>query len=394
MADIGAMARDPLSAISGNPAWLAGLPRATQISMEAFGVDAELRSKLGERSDSTNSGGVLPEAAFALPLGDGRLVLGGGTKAFSATQARFFYTDPPGTLGVSYGPQKHEATYVVGGAALGLGWQATERLALGLQASVLYNRNQLRAPYIFQSHPVLKNLKVLVDLDANDIGWSYIAGLDYALSEALQLSVAYGGEADFSANGDLQGNLGRLGLGIRPTFNYNANVKTALPAFWSLALVGRVSPTTKVGLEYKQVQWQDNFETLPITLTDGDNAELNQFLGSTSLIDSAPLDWNDQDTWHIGLEQSIGEYLFRLGYDYSTQAVPTSTMTPMTGAIFRNGFSMGLTMPMGERLMDVYYRFSTSSGNRHVNDSILAAGEHNGYALRLNLHSIGVSVAL
>lgn len=391
MGGVAGLARDPLAAMSNNPAFLAGQSRQLQASLETFVVDADLTTKPGERTSADSGPALVPELAFVLPLADTAFTLGAAVKVESGMKASFEYVDPPGTLGVSYGRQKHESEYLALNTSLALGWQVNDSLQLGAQAGIAFNRNRLQAPYIFQSHPALASLKVLVDLEAEDYAPTAALGLNWQVSDALSLNLAWRMESRFSATGTTSGNLAALGLGIQPDFAYDTAVKTGLPASLSAGINYRYSPTLRLGVQVDHIDWSRTFAQLPIVLTNGSNTQLNDFLGSSSILDTAPLDWDDQWVRHFGVEQKRGGIAWRAGYEHSDVPVPTATLTPMTAAIFKHALSGGVSFTFGGRPVDVHYRYSFSGNETRVRDSRLLGGEHNGQALDLQLHSLGLA---
>ena len=391
--DITGFSDSPLSAISANPAILGRLDDRVDLALNAVYVDSQFTTKLGSTVDADKGPGIVPEFAIKRDIADSNWSWGAGLVVQSAMEADFYFIDPPGTGGVSYGPQTHRSSYSVIKGSGALSYAVNDKLTVGFSLGILQNRNQLEAPYIFQSHPVLAGLKVLVDLDVDDIAFNGNIGLEYQLSETVRFSLAYSAEADFNAEGDVSGNLGQLGLGIQETFSYQARVETGLPATLSAGLLWQATDRLTVGAQFDRVGWGSRFASLPITLTQGTNNDLNTFLDSTSIVDVAPLAWDDQDTVHLGIEYLMpAGRVLRLGVDGSHVPVPTSTMTPLTGAILERGFSAGTTFPVNGTAVDVYYRYS-GGDNVSIIDSQLAGDEYDNTNMALKIHSFGVSVS-
>ena len=390
---VAALAPAAASAVLGNPALLSDIDDGMMLTLTGLSVDSGFISKLGEEADADSGPAVLPQFGIKGGLADSNWNWGAGLVIQSALSADFLFTDPPGTAGVSYGIQRHRSEWIIAKAAAALSYDFSERLTAGLSFGLAYNRNELQAPYIFQSHPVLTGLKVLVDLSADDVALTSSLGLTYDLSEAVSFNLAYSLQTDFSADGSLSGNLGQLGLGIQEGFDYAANVETALPAVLLAGLTWQANERLTIGLQFDRIYWQDSFEVLPLKLTSGSNAELNAFLGENYLYDTAPLQWQNQDSFHIGGEYRLsGRALVRLGYESTEPPVPGRTFTPMTGAILDRAYSAGMQLGLGRHRVDIAYRFSTGS-DMQVISSILAGGEYDGTRQSLGLHSLFLSVA-
>lgn len=389
--NIAGLADDPLAAMTANPAFLTGQVKSVQVSLQSIWVDADFTSSLGEKDSADKGPGIIPDAAVVLPLENSRWTLGAGLSASSGMLASFDFVDPAGTLGVTYGHQTHESAYAVVNAALAAAYQFSDKLSIGIQAGMAYNRDELKAPYIFQSHPGLKGLKVLVDLEADDYSPTFSAGLTYNTGNDGELYFSFTPRTDFDATGDVTGDLSGLGLFAQGDFAYDVAVQTARPAHMVAGYSWPLSASVNMGVQFDWIGWENAFDNLPILLTNGTNSELNAFLGSTSIADTAPLAWEDQINVHIGGEYIRGSRTYRLGYEFNDDMVPTSTMTPMTGAILKHAISAGLSLPVNNTTVDFAYRI-TFGDNTRINDSALASPEYQGSALDLVLHSLGIAV--
>ncbi len=388
---IALLAGDPLSAMSNNPALLTGQTAELQFSGQALVVDADFQSSLGETDTAERGPGLLPEIAFVRPLKGTDVTLGGLFMLRSALRAEFDFEDPPGNSGVSYGNQRHLSEYVVLEGSAGVGWQLSPRLSIGASLGMLYNRNILQAPFIFQSHPMLTGLKVLVDLEADDFALTGRIGASYKLSSALDLSISYSAESDFDSQGDLSGNLSQLGLGIAPEFFYNAEVRTATPATLSTALSWSVNSRLAAAVQLDWIAWSNAFDSLRLEFTKGSNEQLNEFLAGESILDVVPLDWRDQLSIQLGVTYQVAADLtVRAGLGFDDVPVPEHTFTPLTGAIMDRSLSLGITSNFAKGELDIGYRFSNGS-EFTVGQTGLAGGEYAGSRLKLKLHSLIMS---
>lgn len=269
-----------------------------------------------------------------------------------------------------------------------------KKLAVGGTIGMTYNRNRLKAPYVFQSHPVLKGLKVLTSLDADDIGLNATLGMDYRFTDDIILGVAYSFETDFNASGRLGGNLAQLGLPVPSEFNYKAKVETAVPRSASFSAVWQGSPMLKLGFQVDWINWRSAFAELPLHLANGDNAALNAFLGSDTIDDTVPLDWRDQYIFHFGSAYRwSGNLSLRAGYQFGGSPVPVGTLTPLTAAITEHAVSFGLGYENGDYALDLAYRWSLPNTER-VENSILLGGEFNNSHTRVGTHWFGFSIRL
>lgn len=390
-ANIVGLARDPISAMTTNPAFLSNSGNTQQLNVSTLYVDSVFTSSTGERSKADRGPGLFPEFAFSRQKPNSAFSWGAGVVIQSALQADFEFEDPPGTFDVSYGQQTHRSEFVIAKIAAGAAYQLSSKLSIGASLGLAYNRNQLKAPYIFQSHASLAGLKVLVDLDTDDIAATASLGLDYAMRENLNLNLAYTMQTDFAANGELDGNLAQLGLGFQENFSYEARVSTALPASLSGGLTWQATDKLQLAAQINWIGWADAFDELPISLRHGSNADLNNFLGENRIRDTAALDWENQRILHLGGEYLLNnKWQIRAGYERANIPAPRSTVTPMTAAILNKAYSIGLGIPYHSSWIDIAYRYSTAD-NYRVSNSSLLGGEYNGTNQTLSLHSLIIS---
>jgi len=382
----------PLDAISGNPALLADSHDFLQVSATAAYVDSEFTSSLGEKSSAERGPGVLPDFAHRIDSPIPGLRFAYGAYVNSAMRADFSFLDPPGTLGVSYGNQKHLSEYIAVNFVASASYELSDKTAIGATIGAVYNRNRLESPYIFQSHSALAGLKVLVDLEADDVAFTGRVGLRHKLSDDLRLYLSHGFESDFSAEGKLKGNIAALGFDFQPHIEYDAKVKTGSPANTSVGIVWDVNPTLSLGFQYDHIQWDRTFSSLPISLTKGQNNDLNSFLGSDEIFDEAPLNWKNQNVFHAGIQYLTPRgWTLRLGFEHSSSVpVNRAVLTPLTGAIFDSAYSLGMSIPKGQGIIDLSYRWTRGADAEVINSQLLG-GEYSGTTLNLDLHSLTVS---
>lgn len=393
-AGVAGLAADAISAFNNNPAFLKSAGNSQQMSLSALFVDSNLTTSIGESSDADRGPGVIPELAFSKQAGDPRLTLGAGVVVQSALQADFEFVDPPSDTGISYGRQRHRSEFVVAKMMGGAAFQINQRLTIGASLGLAYNRNRLRAPYTFQSNPDLAGAKVLVDLDSDGFAAIMTVGADYSINDAFSVSLAFTPKVDFAARGELTGNLRETGLGFAENFEYDARVSTALPASLTGGATLQMSEKLRLGLQWDWIDWESAFDELPLSLSSGNNQQLNGLLGTDRIRDTAPLNWRSQHIVHVGGDYQINQRVqLRGGYEYSNIPVPSSTATPMTAAILERAFTTGLGIELDRGFLDFSYRFSTGD-DFNVNRSQLLGGEYSGTQQSLSLHSFSVTYSI
>ncbi len=383
---------DPLNAINSHPA---GLSHTTDEIFE-FGLstaflDAEYSNSQSQDNEADSWTGVLPEAAYSKRMND-RLILGASISPVSALEADWNFIDPPGALGITFGPQEHKSSFLVLRTAAGFGYEVTPEFSVGASIGLLYNRNRLHAPYVFQSHPVLAGAlggaKVLANLEADGFGVNGVLSAGLKLSEKLQLMLSYTTKSSFDATGTIRG-LAPLGIGA---YEYDAEVETQMPQMLGGAIHWEASPQWRLGLQIDWIDWSDAFEDLPLHLTNGTNAALNGILGSNRIDDTAPLDWEDQIVYRFGAEYDWSEKLtLRGGYSYGDSPVQSEFLTPTTAAIIQHTISLGAGYQAGNYIIDLAYQWDLPTSDS-VGNSGLLAGEYSNSEVDVSIHWLSIGI--
>jgi len=330
--------------------------------------------------------------AYVHALGN-RLTLGASVSPVSSLEADWEFPDPPGALGVTFGQQTHKSSFIALRSAVGLGYQVNPRFSIGTSVGLIYNRNRLKAPYIFQSHPILAGalggVKVLTNLEADGFGWNGVFSATYRLHDDVELGLSYTTETDFEATGTIRG-LAPLGIG---SFTHDAEVETHLPQIVSTGLSWEINDPLRIGFQVDWIDWSDAFEDLPLHLTNGTNAVLNGILGSTSIDDTAPLNWKDRFVYRLGLEYDWSEQLqLRAGYSFGESPVQSETLTPTTAAIMKHTLGFGAGYRMGKYNIDLAYQWDLPTEDG-VGTSQLLAGEYNNSEVDVSIHWLSIAIS-
>jgi long-subunit fatty acid transport protein len=370
---------DPLDAVVGNPAGLAEVDgRVLDLGAATITASGSFRNSVDANGHLTGVG-ALPYGAVAVPIGAGPWRASLAVTPEMLMRANWRYIDPPGTAGASYGLQSNESEMIAlrtsAGIArrLGLHWDGGATLGL------IYNRNVLNAPYIFQQQPQLAGLKVLLNLRTAGFGWDGSAGLQWHPSSQFRLGAAWMSATDIQSHGIASGTasaqFAALGISANPLYSYRAEVDNHLP--WTLALADSWQATRRLRWEMEGdwTAWGNAFHQLPVRLTEGTNAVINSVAGSNAIEDHVPLDWRDQATLRTGIETPLGErWSAAAGYSWSSDPVPSSTLTPLTAAIFRNTIGTGAGWTHGRWRADLAWQVQLPA-SQSVGHSSLLAGE-------------------
>jgi long-chain fatty acid transport protein len=391
--------RNPLDGLFGNPAGLSSIER-TKIDLSA--VAGFLHSSFDNRANdraTLHDEGLLGSAAIAVPVGPFRFGL--GVNPDIALRDRWHYRDTPGGAdgATTYGRQPQESEIILLRTALGASWQVTPQFAVGASVGLLYNKNQLKTSYAFQSQPVLRTVKTLLDMETEGYGWNVQAGMLWKPLETLQLGLSYTTQAKIGSDGRATGNAGvqlnNLGLGAaRPDFAYDAEVTNVFPQQFSFGVAWRATPKLTVSAQLDWINWQNAFDTLEVRLRNGNNRDLNGLVGSDKLDDNIPLDWKDQFVIRAGVEYHLNDqWSLRAGYSYGRNPIPARTLMPLTAAIMEHTVSAGLGFKQGPVSVDLAYQWQIPN-SEHTGQSDIAAGEYADSTIRVSTQWVGLTTSV
>jgi long-subunit fatty acid transport protein len=387
-----ASSQGPLEAMQANPAELTVLSgHELDLSVTSLFASGSFDNSVSNNGTIQHSAGTLPYGAYSMHFGP-RFVLGVSSAPDTLMKANWTYLDPPGTGGASYGLQQNQSTILALRSAAGLGFMVNRKLSVGVSVGAIYNANSLQAPYIFQQQPQLAGLKTLLDLHASGVGWNESFGAVISPSSKVTIGLAYRTQTNVRTYGYASGNAGAqftaLGIPFQPTFRYDAEVDTKFPQAFTGGVSWQGWKHSQINLQGQWIDWSSAFQQLPVKLTNGNNSNINGFLGSSSVQDTIPLRWRNQGLFGVGVELPVAEaFQLRGGYSYATDPVPSSTLTPMTAAILQNTLSTGFGYTHRRYHLDLAYQVQLPATQR-VGQSGLLAGEYNNSRVNVMVQSL------
>jgi long-chain fatty acid transport protein len=381
----------PLEAMQGNPAGLSG--RSLEMDATSLFATGNFTNSVSNTGSIVTSAGTIPYGGFSMPLFSKRLTLGVSVAPDTLMTANWKYVDPPGGLGgTSYGLQQNKSAMITLRSAAGLSYVVNRKLSIGGTFGAIYDKNTLIAPYIFQQQPTLAGAKTLLDLHTDGVGYNGSFGALFTPSSKLRIGVAYKMSTSIHTHGDASGDAGAqfatLHVNEPATFHYDAEVDTKFPQAFSGGISWQMIPRMRLNFQGDWIDWSHSFNQLPVELTNGTNTTINGLVGSNALQDAIPLQWRDQGVFGVGVESPLGEHVaFRGGYSYSTDPVPSATLTPMTAAILQNTIGTGVGYNRGRYRLDLAYQVQLPA-TQSVGQSSLKSGEYDNSRVEVAVHSI------
>ena len=396
------VANDPLSALFNNPAALADL--GTRPMVQAGGDLGVLGGSFYNRvNGDANLSTVAGIGQFAASVPVGPFSFGIGVNPDIAARVSGHYDDAPGGAdgATSYGNTRNTSELLLLRSAVGAGYRIAPDCFVGLTVGLLYNVNELRTNYVFQSQPVLRTVKTGLDLNTDGFGYNFQAGFRWRPVQTVSLNISYTSRSQVRSHGSATGNAGvqltNLGLGAaRHDFEYDAEVTNDFPQMVN-AGVAWLPPMVKgltVSGQFDWINWSQAFDDLPVHLTNGNNANLNGLVGSRTLNDDVPLRWRDSYVGRFGAEQVFGQHwAVRLGYAYGSHPTPSNTLTPLTAALPEHLPTGGLGYHTGRWRVDAAYQWQIPATDR-VKRSALAAGEYSNSVTEVHTQLVNVTAAV
>jgi long-subunit fatty acid transport protein len=392
-----ALGTTPVAALSWNPAGLASI-EAPEFDLAFATVQA--RGKFTNRVDSDgllrDANGMVPDGAVAYPLHRWSIVAAAGVLTDGALGGSWSYQDAPGVAGATYGVATHRSGVIVLRPTGGVGVRIGSRVAVGGSVSVLWNRNELKAPYIFQTQAPLVGLKTLLDVHATGTGWSGSLGATVKPHRNVTAALSWRTPTTLTtrgrASGDAWAQFAALGVAADSTFEYSAAVRNSFPSMLTAGGAWDVTPQWRLAGQLERWGWRDAFSSLPITLTNGTNGVINSLVGSSTIEEVVPLDWKNQLVRRVGAEFACRPSVtVRAGYAFSPSPVPTDTLTPMTAAIVEHTLGFGVGLVQGKTHVDIGVQWSPAT-ERRVQDTSLQGSEYDGTTVAVGVQGIVVSV--
>ena len=390
-----------LEAMAINPAGLTTLTgRTVDLSFEGLFVRGSFQNSANADGKLQHTAGLVPFGAFGTPIGKSRFSIGFAETPELMTAAKWRYVDTPGGAGkVSYGLLDHQSAILAMRSSAGLGIYINSKLSIGVTFGAVYNSNTLQTAYVFQNHPALAGLKTSLDLKTSGVGYDGSVGVLAHPTKRLRLGVAYKTRTTIASTGNASGNIGvqlaAIGLGgARPDFHYDARVDNVLPQTVNFNLIWDADRRTKILFQEDFVNWKRAFVDLPVTLTNGNNGDINGVLGTNAISDSIPLKWRNQFVARIGVERAIAENAsVRAGYAHANSPVPGSTLSPLTAVIMGNTLSTGFGFKHGRARFDAAYSLDLTA-HRNVGQSALKAGEYSNSRIGVGTQSVSLMTSI
>ena len=345
------LGQTPMAALAWNPAGLADA-ESTELDLGFAAVSA--RGRFANRVDANgllrDATGIVPDGAFVYPLRNRSIVVSGGMLTDGAIAGSWRYRDVPGAAGATYGLETHRSGVLVLRPTAGVAARLGSKFAVGGSVSMLWNRNELKAPYIFQTQAPLVGLKTLLDVHATGHGWGASLGAVAHPHPRVTAGLAWRSQTTLttrgSASGDAWAQFAALGVDADASFDYAAAVRNSFPSMVAGGASVIVTPACDGGRTARALGLAQRV-LQPADHADRRHQRRDQQprrLGRDRRDRAARLEEPDRRPRRHRVSATHRRCVLRAGYAYGPSPVPTGTLTPMTAAIVEHtlGFGAGL----------------------------------------------------
>ena len=170
---------------------------------------------------------------------------------------------------------------------------------------------------------------------------------------------------------------------------YDAEIEFAWPQKVGLGIAVRPIEPLLIGLDVNWINWSATMDKFKMKMTNGDNKNINNMIGSDSVDAEIPLDWDDQIVVSVGGQYEFLKGAFaRLGYNYGKNPVPETTVFPVFPAIVEHHVAVG----GGYNVKDFFevnaaYELAVANTQKAADDHEVA-NEYDGSESTLGEHTV------
>jgi len=326
---------------------------------------------------------ALPQLSFIKKSPDGQWAFGLGAFAPAGFGAEFDLTN------AVFGTRRYKSLGALVKVLPGLSYQVNDRLSIGGTLGVAASHVELEGPFYLQSG-LLAGAPTMLDLQATGAAPAWSLGLQYEVSERTTLGLAYQSECRFRLDGGVSADVALPGS--PPTIessDFDAQVALTWPRSVGVGVKHSLCAHRRVSADVIWFDWPSAFDSIGMRLSNPSNPA---FAALAPITDQFPLNWYDSVSVRLGYEHSPRPSdVFRVGYVYHSNTVPSGTLTPYIPATLEHAFSVGYGRRWCDWRIDLAYQFSFGP-DRRVTTSDLIGGDFNDSEIKARAHWISLSL--
>ena len=267
--------------------------------------------------------------------------------------------------------------------------ETIEGLSVGISAGPTYLSVELESPYTFQTG-ALTGSSALVDMDTDNFGFSYSAGIQYNIAKInTTIGLAFVSESKTTLRGDADVFIPDIGLGAE----YDVKTNFEWPRSIGFGISHLMKDSHRFSADVVWFNWKSAFDRLHIQLTDGDNPLLNVILGG-EIDDILPLDWDEAFAFRFGYEYFLNKAndIFRVGYIKNENPIPSDTLIPLINGTTKHNFNFGYTHKWEHWELNSAFEFALSD-NEFVEKSNFVGGDFDDSELKAKVYTLSIGFA-
>ncbi len=167
------------------------------------------------------------------------------------------------------------------------------------------------------------------------------------------------GQTQAQAQATLAQMFGQAGIDLTKGVvgTYDAKTQMAVPQTWGVGASYHPAAGWTLALETGWMGWKAAQDTMPFTLSGGDNTNLNILMNGSPTANSFsfPMQMKWQDTWILkgGVERDFGTYALRAGYVWNQNPIPDNTVFIAFPAIAEQSVMVGATVHLAGLPLDL-----------------------------------------
>jgi long-chain fatty acid transport protein len=328
----------------------------------------------------------LAQLSYIKKSTDGQWAYGLGVFAPAGFGAEFDLAGPP-PIG---GTHRYKSLGALVKFLPGVACRLTDRLSVGGTLGVGVSHAELEGPFFLQTG-ALRGAPTLLDLQGTGAAVTWSLGMQHELSDKTTWGVTYTSETCFRLNGSVVADVYGLGPGPeRGRFDAQTNI--VWPRSVGLGVKHDLCKHRRLSADVVWYNWSRAFDSIDMRLTNSDNPLFNAVLGPT-IRESFPLDWRDSVSVRLGFEQMLTPCsVFRAGYAYHENQIPSSTVTTFIPAILEHAVSIGYGRRSGQYSLDLAYQYSVGRDST-VTTSSIVGGDFDSSKVEAQAHWVFVSLS-
>ncbi|MBN2577673.1 MAG: outer membrane protein transport protein [Pirellulales bacterium] len=320
----------------------------------------------------------LPQVALLRKSADGNWAYGVGLFVPAGFSGNYSLVS---TVPVS-GPQQYRSFGMLAKILPGVAYRATDRLSIGATLGVGFNHVELKGPYYIQGSSIFHGVPTLMGVRENGATLIWSAGLQYLLTDATTLGLAYQSESRFKMSGDASVTIPSL-----MSSDFDAGMDITWPQTLGLGVRHELCPHRIISADVIWTRWSTAFNNFNLRLTNPSNPFF-----PAALNEQVPLHWSDGLSVRLGYERVLtGGQILRLGYCHCNNPIPKETLTPYIQGIAEHAFSAGYGFLYRRWNVDLAYMYSFSP-EITVGASDFIGGDFDGGVHQAQAHCLSLSL--